>query len=504
MNTLNTYTRRGMQILFSFIFLFTLPVSPTNAQEVEKGFQPIIQSDNSVEVGKNIIFRSDVSTIPIGAEVRSYLWEFGNGQFSSQEEVAHIFQDSGSYNVKLKVTWAPEAGTISEVSELTKEIFVYERALFLITDLFLSEERINSLRQRAEDQGVYLHLIQAETNFRFNTNLVKLIEQSLGQIQTSSSVIIWSDSAELLSLLNNFSGRINLSDKEIVLLSEGNISLLRNILLGSYNVLQPQRIIITRREALDEFFTTKEGDVLEVIRNRGYDFDVIDATIANEFNLFSLPSYGMSYLQEKGVEDSVILLILFLPVVVTVVTFLRLVIGLSTVGARLPIVFTYTFLVLGWWWGAFVVVVLAFISSFFRFFLFRSHLLYTAKVGILTSFLGLILLLLLGIMLYFGGGHFDFSSALIMVILAAMIDRVGGVEGERGWWALIRIFIESLFISSLGFLLISWEWLQVLLLAHPEVIILFILANVFMGRFTGLRLMEYFRFREVLKYTEEE
>lgn len=492
-------------MLLVFVFFFHSPgVMAQQVEEEQKVFQPMIQSDSSVEVGKNIIFRSNVTSLPAGSSVRGYLWEFGNGQFSSQEEVAHIFQQPGSYNVKLKVTWLPEQGRAPEVAELTKEIFVYERALFLITDLALSNERVHSLRQRAEDQGVYLHLIQAETNFRLNANLVKILEQSLQEIQASPTLIVWSDSTELLSLLNTFSGRINLSGKEIVLLSEGNIGLLRNILLGTYQILQPERIIITRREALDEFFTTKDGDVLEVIRNRGYDFDVIDASIAGEFNLFSLPSYGMSYLQEKGMEDSVILLVLFLPVVVTVVTFLRLVIGLSTVGARLPIVFTYTFLVLGWWWGAFVVVVLAFISSFFRFFLFRSHLLYTAKVGILTSFLGLVLLLLLGGMLYFNGAHFDFSSVLIMVILAAMIDRVGGVEGERGWWSLIRIFIESLFISSLAFLLISWEWLQVLLLAHPEVIILFILANVFMGRFTGLRLIEYFRFREVLKYTEEE
>jgi hypothetical protein len=514
MKKINTYKRNALGILFSFLLFGSFGIARAQeaivpeviqAQEVETIFQPTIQSVNSVELGKNIIFRADVSSLPEEGQIRSFLWEFGNGQFNSQEEVAHIFNSSGRYNVRLKVTWLPPGATNTEVAEITKEIFVFERALFLLTETTQrNNDRIQSLQQRAEDQGVYLHSVQLEPNGRFRADDLKKIEQSLPEIQSSQAIIVWSDSVELFSFLNSFSNRVQLQDKDFVVISEGNIGLLKNILLGTFQVLSPKRIILTRREALDEFFTTKDGDVLEVIRNRGYDFDVLDQAAVDDFNFFSLPSYGMSYLQERGVEDSVLLMILFLPVVVTLVTFLRLVIGLSTLGGRLPIIFTYTFLVLGWWLGFVSILILAFISTVFRIFFFKSHLLYTAKVGILTSTLGLVLLFLLAGILHFNGGHFDFPSALILVLLASMIDRVGGVEGESGYWPLVRVFVETLLISSLGFLLISWEWMQILLLSHPELILLFIIANIVMGRFTGLRLMEYFRFREVLKFTEEE
>jgi len=501
MNILNTYRRI---FLFFALFFFLGVNSASSQEEIPPLFQPQIVSESSVEVGKNIIFKPDTSSLPEGAVIRSYLWEFGNGQFSSQEEVAHVFKTPGSYNVRLKISWLPEGVNVQESSEFTKEVFVFERAIFLLTDLTKSPERIEALRQSAQDQGVYLHMIQADAGLRSTNEIVKRIEQELQGIIESQSVVVWSDQVEFFSLLNHFSDRLAFQEKDLVVISDGNISLLKNILNATYSVLQPKRIIITRREALDEFFTTKDQDVLEVIRNRGYDYDVIDATSYQSIDLFSVGSYAMGYLKQQGVEDSVLLLILFLPVIVTLVTFLRLVIGLSTVGARLPIIFTYSFLVLGWWWGGAIIVILALISYIFRLYFFKSHLLYTAKVGILTSILGLVLLFLLGAVLYFDGMQFDFSSALMIVILASMIDRVGGAEGERGIWSLFVVFLETLLISSVCFFFISWEWLQILLLSHPEVIILFIGANVFMGRFTGLRLMEYFRFREVLKYTEEE
>jgi len=504
--------------LFLFFFWYVLPVTgnvfaqETSSEETveileeteEIDIPELIRSDDSVAIGKNIIFAVDGTVLPQGIKIRDYLWEFGDGEFGGKEEVTHIFRSPGRYNVKLRVTYIPTGLNRAEVTEYTKEVFAFERSLFLITDLKQSPERIEALTQRAEEQGVYLKSIRSDINLRLKGQLLQLIEQDLADIQNSDTVIIWSDRVDMLSVLNGFSQRLNMQQKDLVVVTDGNIGLLTNILSGVYSVLEPERIIITRREAIDELFTTTdEQDVVEVIRSRGYDLQLLDQTTQEEFDIFALPSYGMSYLQGKGVQDSVILLVLFLPVVVTLVTFLRVVIGLSSIGVRIPLLFTYTFLVLGWWLGIVSIVVLASITSIFRRYLFKSHLLYIAKVGVLTSILGVVLLFIMGAGVYGGWVSFDFSSALMLVILAGMIDHIAGVEGNKGAWSIIQIFLETIVIASLGYLLISWDTLQVLLIAHPEVLILFIVANVFMGRFTGLRLMEYFRFREILHYTEE-
>ncbi|MDP2691360.1 MAG: 7TM domain-containing protein [bacterium] len=474
----------------------------TALQEVV--FTPTIQSDNSIEVGKNIIFKVETVSLPEGARVLEYLWEFGDGEFSSQEEVVHIFRRPGRYNVKISISWLFEEGKPIQSSEYIKEVFAYERSLFLIADQSQSIERIESLAKSSEDQNVYLQNIRAAISLRLKNRVLDRIEEHLEDIQKSERVILWTDRVDLMTILNSFSGRLDLQRKDLVVVTDGNIGLIKNILSGVYSVLSPQRIIITRREALDEFFTLEEGrDVVDVIRSRAYDVEVIDAVSESEFNVFSLPSYGISALQKRGVEDSVLLLVLFLPVIITLITFLRLVIGFSSVGARLPLVFTYSFLVLGWQVGIVTIVVLALIGYLIRLLLSQRHLLYTAKVGVQISFLGVTLLFIMGAILSLTDTTFDLTSSLILVILAAMIDRVSGVEGEKGLWSLIRAFLETLVISSLGYLLVSWDVLQVLLMSHPETLLLFIVANLFLGRYTGLRLLEYFRFRDVLRYTEE-
>lgn len=470
----------------------------------ENVFQPEIKGGDSVEIGKNIILQPDISSLPEGAEIREYLWDFGDAQFSSKEEVVHIYRQPGRYNAKLTVTWFGGEEEALQTAEYTKEIFVFERSLFLMTDLRQTEERIAALETRAEDQNVYLDHIRADVNLRLKGLFLRLIDANIDSIQNSDTIIIWSDQVELLSILNPFTDRIDFQQKDLVVITDGNIGLVKNILSGVYSILQPQRIVITRREAIDEFFTiTDDQDVLDVIMERGYDLEVIDAASNQEFDLFALPTYGISYLQEQGVEDSVILAVLFLPVIVTMVTFMRLVIGFASLGSRMPIIFSYTFLVLGVKVGTVSIVLLALISYIFRKALSKSHLLYTAKVGVLTSILGVVLLFLIGGVMYFEWGVIDYTNVLMLILLAAMIDRVAGVEGERGWWSVFRVFIETLLIAGSAYAVVSWDGLQVLVLSHPEVLVLFVAANVFMGRFTGLRLMEYFRFREVLRHSEE-
>jgi len=509
--------KRILSALLMFVVLLSVGGPLVMAQELEEGMlndaemveavqgpEIAIEAEESLEVEKNMIFRANTSGLPEGATVREYLWDFDDGQFSSREEVVHLYREPGRYTVKLSVTWQPEGLGSWETSEYMKEIFVFERSLVLITDLQQTPERIEALQKRAEDQNVYLKAIRSEVNFRLKTRFLRLIDEEIETIESSDSIIIWSDQVELLTILNSTLGRLDFSQKDLVVITDGNIGLIHNILTGVYSVLAPERIVITRREAIDEFFTTGDGqDVVEVIRERGYDFDLIDEETISEFNLFALPSYGISYLQERGVEDSVILAVLFLPVIVTIVTFMRLVIGMSSISVRMPIVFAYTFLVLGLKLGAAVIVLLSIISYIFRRVLFRSHLLYAAKVGVLTSFLGLVLLLVIGAVVYFNLGVFDFANVLMLILLATMVDRVAGVEGERGWWSVIRVFLETIIIAAMGYGVVSWDSLQVLLLSHPEVLLFFIVANIFMGRFTGLRLLEYFRFREVLRYTEE-
>lgn len=68
-------------------------------------------------------------------------------------------------------------------------------------------------------------------------------------------------------------------------------------------------------------------------------------------------------------------------------------------------------------------------------------------------------------------------------------------------------FMEFLLVSFGVFGLFYRTGLKHLLLAFPELLILIFFLNIAVGRFTGLQLLEYFRFMPLLKNssgTEEE
>jgi hypothetical protein len=63
---------------------------------------------------------------------------------------------------------------------------------------------------------------------------------------------------------------------------------------------------------------------------------------------------------------------------------------------------------------------------------------------------------------------------------------------------------ETVIVALLGYFLVTWGWVQNAILSLPELILLAFLGNVWLGRFTGLRLSEYFKFRSLLKNDTEE
>ena len=63
----------------------------------------------------------------------------------------------------------------------------------------------------------------------------------------------------------------------------------------------------------------------------------------------------------------------------------------------------------------------------------------------------------------------------------------------------IILTFETLIISVAGYFIASWEMLIQLLVTSPWIVLLTIPINIFLGKWTGLRLNEYLRFKDVIK-----
>ena len=90
-------------------------------------------------------------------------------------------------------------------------------------------------------------------------------------------------------------------------------------------------------------------------------------------------------------------------------------------------------------------------------------------------------------------------SIFPILIMITIVEKFVATQIEKGNKAAIILAVETLVISLVGYYLASWPVLIKGLLAFPWLILFTIPVNIFLGKWGGLRLTEYVRFKDVLK-----
>ena len=202
----------------------------------------------------------------------------------------------------------------------------------------------------------------------------------------------------------------------------------------------------------------------------------------------------------EGVPFETVLLILMLPIVATFIAFLRQVVGIKAFGIYTPLIITFAFLATnGLRYGVVIFLAVIFVGMLMRFILKPFRLLYLPRVAIMLTIVSLLILVMLTI-----GGTLKRTglagvSIFPILIMITLDEKFVAVQIEKGNRTALILAFETLIISIFGFYIASWELLIHLLVIHPWLIFITIPINIALGKWTGLRLSEYFRFRNVIK-----
>ncbi|MDH5584187.1 MAG: hypothetical protein OEY82_10010, partial [Gammaproteobacteria bacterium] len=98
------------------------------------------------------------------------------------------------------------------------------------------------------------------------------------------------------------------------------------------------------------------------------------------------------------------------------------------------------------------------------------------------------------------GLEMGLSVALFpMVIIAMTIERMSVVWEERGAADAIRAGVGSLFVAIAAYVFMGMKWLEHLIFTFPELLLIVLAVVLLAGRYTGYRLTELRRFRELVK-----
>tara|TARA_Y100000310_G_scaffold331474_1_gene405129 strand:- start:654 stop:1019 length:366 start_codon:yes stop_codon:yes gene_type:complete len=91
-------------------------------------------------------------------------------------------------------------------------------------------------------------------------------------------------------------------------------------------------------------------------------------------------------------------------------------------------------------------------------------------------------------------------SIFPIVILILLAEEFIGVQIGKSFQEASRLTIETIITSFLGYAIFKWGFLRSWVLLYPHLLILAsLILNLLIGKFAGLRLLEYRRFRKLLE-----
>jgi len=210
-------------------------------------------------------------------------------------------------------------------------------------------------------------------------------------------------------------------------------------------------------------------------------------TSAIDFSLYSLP------IQTQAVYA----VLLMIPIGALVMVIMRNIVGVDAFGTFMPVLIALAFRETKLFWGIILFSVLVTLGLSIRFLLERLRLLLVPR---LSAVLIVVVLLMLFISLtsHRMGMETGLSVALFpMVIIAMTIERMSVVWEERGPIDAIRSGLGSLVVAVAAYVFMGMAWLEHLIFTFPELLLVVLAIVLLAGRYTGYRLTELRRFKEL-------
>ena len=467
--------------------------------------------DRNVVVGRQVLFSGAASTGPVGEELE-YSWDFCDGTNATGVDVTHVYRTSGIYRVTLTVSDAENAVTDEIIVSVDKDI------VLLITDGSVSEESRQALVDRSSPLGILtvdLHINEAGGNYQAEANLVQAIIDNKDNISQASNIVVWTEenlgvnalitASQELTKTNTLDA-LGFQNKNIVILTEKSLGATARLAQNIYNLMRPQTLILSGNAAGEVAVTTLEAaDLLQSLQDNDIGYQLLGVHTQRpltQLKPWNFLSYTVNFMVNNGVPLNTVYLILILPVIATIIAFARQVIGVKALGLYAPSLVAVSFLATGLRYGLLIFVMVLLVGTLGRLAARKTRILYLPRMAIVLTLVSLSILLL-----FFVGAFWEINSViaisifpiLIMVIITEKFISAQIEQGSKAAWKLVG---ETLILSIICYYLATWESFRVLLLGYPELIFITIVINFLFGRWVGLRLLETYRFRKVLKHVQ--
>lgn len=249
----------------------------------------------------------------------------------------------------------------------------------------------------------------------------------------------------------------------------------------------------------------------EFLRGRGLQFqsgftaqDLHDATRPDQDA--AAPSALRTFFQRWSLyslrpnEQGLVKFLLLLPPAALIVSLCRILIGVPTFGTFSPALLGLAFLDLkALPWGLFLFVSLVLVGWGLRRGLDRFQLLMVPRLSILLTLIVLVLLVMLSLSSHYGLGASQYLAIYPLVILTHLVERFWTMEAEDGTVASFKTLLGTFGVSVVVSLCLAPDIITTQMFRYPEILGVVLAGLFLLGRYTGYRLTELYRFRDLIE-----
>jgi hypothetical protein len=197
-----------------------------------------------------------------------------------------------------------------------------------------------------------------------------------------------------------------------------------------------------------------------------------------------------------GMQQTLAVLLL-LPLGALITSLFRNVIGFQTFGTFTPTLLALSFIYADWRTGLVVLFVVGLAGLAGRAFLERLRLLMVPRLSLILTLVVVTLTLAVSVFDHFGLTPSARAVILPLVIVTLMVERFHVTAEESGVRRSMQLLGATLLVAACCFAVLRWEALGQLAVSFPEGVFLIAAGLVLVGRYSGYRLTELWRFRDV-------
>ncbi len=199
-----------------------------------------------------------------------------------------------------------------------------------------------------------------------------------------------------------------------------------------------------------------------------------------------------------GLPFAILQTVLMLPIGALVVVIFRNVVGMPTFGTFLPALIAAAANETGALWGVVGLLVVVASVALVRFLVQRLKLLHSPTLAILLAAVTLSMLTTSLVAEKLELLRLARISLFPIAVLAISAERFYLSLAEQGFKAALKEMAGTVVVILSCYVVMSSHALQVLVIGFPEVALFVIAADVYLGRWVGVRVSEYLRFRHLL------